>query len=102
MENHEIKLPKGVDIRPSTFDEGGGMLNYEVPEGADLVILMGNRGGGYVPFRCLLPHQVYLKDIRKAFEDERFEVIYLVGVSAKAPLPIAFNGDYGRERWENK
>jgi hypothetical protein len=109
MKTNYIKLPAGVTIHKSIFDTDahqelrfGGMLNYEMPEGCDLVILMGNRGGGYEPYRCLLPHQIYMDDIKEAFEKEGFEVIYVAPLSARAPFPIAFNGDYGRKRWQEE
>lgn len=93
---------KGVEIKKSTFDSTGGMLSFEVPKDCNLIVLMGNRGGGYVPYRCLLPHQVYLRDIREAFEKHAFEVIYVVPISSEAPFPIAYANEYGRGRWENK
>jgi len=102
MKTEEVKYAKGVKLEKSTFDKDGGMIYFKVPKDCDLVILAGNRGGGYTPYRCLLPHQVYLKDIERAFSEEKFEVIYVIPVSSKAPFPIVFNGEYGRSRWENK
>lgn len=105
----EIILASGVEIKRSIFDSNimimgeryGGMLHFDVPKDCDLIVLMGNIGGGYVPFRCLLPHQVYMDDIRKAFDEKHFEVIYVVPISSKAPFQIAYNGEYGQQRWEN-
>lgn len=105
----EVKLANGVEIRKSIFDKTedkplalGGRLDFEVPKDCDLIILMGNKGGGYVPYSCLLPHQVYMDDIKNTFEEKGFEVIYVVPIKSSDPFHIAFNGDYGKQRWENK
>ena len=97
----EIKIAKGVKIEKSVFDREGGVFDFEVPKDCDLIILCGNKGGGYIPYRCLLPHQVYLKDIKKTFEEEKFEVIYVIPVNSKKSFKIAYNGEYGKSRWEN-
>lgn len=108
----DLKLAKGVKIGRSIFDDdervkqrglaNGGRLDFEVPKDCDLVILMGNKGDGHIPYRCLLPHQVYVDDIKKAFEEQHFEVIYILPVSSKAPFQIAYNGNYGKQRWARK
>lgn len=112
-EFNKLILADGVEIGKSIFDNEmpgekkkdslvmGGRLDFKVPEGTDLVILMGNRGGGYVPYQCLLPHQVYVDDIKKAFE-KGYEVIYIVPISARAPFRIAYRGEYGKQRWAPK
>lgn len=108
----DVLFANGVKIGKSIFDShprnesdglvNGGRLDFEVPKDCDLIILMGNKGGGYVPYRCLLPHQVYLDDIKEAFEKWFFEVIYVVPISSKAPFQIAYHGEYGKQRWEKK
>lgn len=100
--NEDIILAKGVKLEKSTFDSTGGMLDFKLPKDCDLVILMGNRGGGYVPFSSLLPHQVYLNDLREVCKEEGFEVIYAVGIKSDDPFHIAFKGEYGKQRWEEK
>jgi len=102
MNKKEIKLSKLIKINKSTFDEEGGVFSFDMPKHHDLIILAGNKGGGYIPYKCLLPHQVYLKDIKKDFEENDFEVIYIIPVKSKLSFPIAFNGDYGKQRWEEK
>jgi hypothetical protein len=42
----------------------GLMVDFFVPEGCDGVILCLDRGIGRKPLRVLLPHQVYLHDLR--------------------------------------
>ena len=111
----EVKIADCVKIKKSIFNNPpipkgrkkakkflGGMLDFKVPKNCDLIILCGNNGDGYIPYRCLLPHQVYLSDIRETFEEEGFEVIYVVPVNSKLPFAIAFNGEYGEQRWKNK
>lgn len=102
MNKKDIKIAKIAKIEKSSFDEDGGMFNFEIPKDCDLIILAGNKGGGYIPYNCLLPHQVYLSDIKETFEKEHFEVIFMIPFNSKEPSPIAFNGDYGQQRWENK
>lgn len=102
MKQKDIKLAKGIKIEKSTFDKEGGVFDFEIPKHYDLIILAGNKGGGFVPYSCLLPHQVYLSDIKETFEKTDFEVIYVIPVKSKLPFHIAFNGDYGKRRWENK
>lgn len=110
----KVLLAQGVQLKTSIFDYGidgkrkssdlamGGRLDFEVPKDCDLIVLMGNKGGGYVPYRCLLPHQVYLDDIEKDFEKKNFEVIYAAPVKSKMPFQIAYADDYDRQRWENR
>ena len=63
---------------------------------------MGNNGTGLRPYRLLLPHQVYVKDIREAFEEKNFEVIVMVPVKAKDYLNIAYKNKYSYDRWKKK
>ena len=100
MDKRNIKLAKGITIEKSYFDKDGGMLNFNIPKVCDLVILCGNKGEGYKPYKCLLPHQVYLEDIKKAFEEYGFEVITLFPVKSNSNFNIAYNGKYGEKRWE--
>lgn len=100
--NEDILAAKGVKIEKSTFDPPGGMLDFDIPKDCDLIILMGNKGGGYSPFRCLLSHQVYVKDLREIAEEEGYEVFYVLPFKSSDPFPIAYKGDYGRQRWEGK
>ncbi len=102
MNKKDIKRPKGIKIRKSGFGGKGGMFDFEIPKDCNLVVLAGNKGGGYEPYRCLLPHQVYLSDIKKTFEETDFEVIYVIPVDSEFPFPIAFNGNYGKQRWDRK
>lgn len=98
-ENEKMRFPMHVKIKGSGFDELGGMVDFDLPKGCDLIILMGNKGGGYVPYNCLLPHQVYVSDLREDFDKHGFEVISLVGINSKDPFQIAFKDDYGFQRW---
>ena len=99
-ENSKMRFPKGIKITKSDFDTTGGNVDFDVPKDCDLIILMGNRGGGYVPYSSLLPHQVYMNDIRETFEEEDFEVIYIVPIKSKDVFPIAFKDKYSEDRWK--
>jgi hypothetical protein len=102
--NEDIIPADGVTFHKSPFDDthNGGMLDFEIPEDCDAVILMGNKGGGYAPLQCLLPHQVYGKNLREMAEKERWEVFYIIGIKYSDIFPVAYNGDYGKKRWEKK
>lgn len=101
--NEDIIAAEGVKIRGSTFDRSpnGGMVDFDVPEGCNAVILMGNKGGGYSPLSYLLPHQVYVNDLREMAEEDGWEVFYILPVMNDA-FPIAYKGDYGKQRWSKK
>ena len=99
MNKKDIKLSKGVKFTKGFHFTTGKQVDIDIPKDCDLIILMGNSGGGYVPYSCLLPHQVYENDIKEAFEEKHFEVIYVVPINSNAPFPIVFNGDYGKQRW---
>ena len=95
-----MEKAKGIKISRSVFDEEGGCFNFEVPKYCDLIILCGNKGGGYVPYRCLLPHQVYLKDIKEKFKESDFEAIFVLPVKSKNAFLIAGKDDYCINKWE--
>lgn len=101
MQNKDIKLAKIVKLEDGVFDraDDGGCLDFNIPKHHDLIILAGNKGGGYIPYKCLLPHQVYLTDLKKDFIEHNFEVIYVIPVKAKLPFPIAYRDDYSHQRW---
>ena len=101
--NEDIIAAKGVRIEASTFDQSpnGGMVDFDVPKECGAVILMGNKGGGYSPLRYLLPHQVYVNDLREMAKEDGWEVFYILPVMNDA-FPIAYKGDYGKQRWEEK
>ena len=94
-----IKFPKTVTINKSAFDTHGGGLDFEIPKDCNLIILCGNKGGGLVPYRCLLPHQVYVKDLKETFKETGFEVITIIPVKSNISVDIAYNGMYGEQRW---
>lgn len=96
-----ILIAKNIEKHKSTFDPAGGMLSFELPDGCTSVILVGNNGGGWRPFRFLLPHQVYLGDIGKAFADYHFEVIGVVPIKSADIFPIAYKNDYSKQRWKD-
>lgn len=35
-----------------------------LPEGLDMLVVSGNKGGGHQPLRLLMPHQVYYEDVK--------------------------------------
>jgi hypothetical protein len=102
MNKRNILLAKGVKLEKSIFDETGGMLSFELPEGYDLIVLAGNKGQGYIPYKVLLPHQVYLTDLKETFEKNFFEVIYVLPVKSELPFQIAYNGKSGKQAWVKK
>ena len=99
-ENKKMIFGNRVKINKSCFDELGGCLDFKLPKDCDLIILMGNKGGGYVPYQCLLPHQVYMKDIKETFKEKGFEVIYVVGIKSNDAFPVAYKDKYGFNRWK--
>lgn len=101
MDESTILIAKNVEKHKSCFDSVGGMLSFELPEGCTAVILVGNSGGGWKPFRFLLPHQVYLKDIAKAFADHHFEVIGVVPIVSADIFPVVYKNDYSKQRWKD-
>jgi len=96
----KINIAKGIKINKSSFDVDG-QIDFKVPKDCDLIILCGNSGGGYRPYQCLLPHQVYVKDIKKTFEEKHFEVIYALPVKSCESILLVGRDDY-LSRWENK
>lgn len=110
--DEEILLAKGIKIGKSIFDTNiagerdgkglamGGRLDFEVPKDCDLIILAGNKGGGYVPYQCLLPHQVYVEDIKKAFDEYHFEVIYVLPVKSADSILLVARSKYSLDRWQ--
>lgn len=103
----DLKLAKGITIGKSIFDHQDkeslfqeGRLVFKNPEDFDLVILCGNSGGGYIPYRCLLPHQVYVAELKKAFEEYHFEVIYALPVRSRDAMLLVGKSDYEINRWE--
>ena len=67
-----------------------------------LVILMGNKGGGLEPYTLLLPHQIYVSDLRETFEKEDFEVIVLIPLRSKDYINIVYRDKYSFDRWVEK
>ena len=97
-----IKFSKAVTITKNSFDTLGGGVSFETPKDCDLIILCGNKGGGLSPYRCLLPHQVYVKDLKKTFKETGFEVITMIPVKSDTSIDLAYNGMYGEQRWREK
>lgn len=99
--NKKMVFSENVEVKESDLEDQFGSVRIRFKEKHDLIILMGNKGGGYTPYRCLLPHQVYVRDIREAFEENHFEVICVVGVKSSNVFPIAYKDGYGHQRWES-
>lgn len=107
----DVKLAAGVSIAKSIFDsrkkegeplEMGGRLSFDIPEGCTMIVLATNNGGGMVPYTARLPHQVYLKDVEKVFEETGAEVIHVIPVRSSETFNLAYNGEYGEQRWAPK
>lgn len=109
----EIILAKGIEISKSIFDSGnkregkplfrGGCLSFDIPEECNLIILCGNKGEGHqTSFRCLLPHQIYVDDLKEIFEKEHYEVITLFPVRSSENINVAYRDDDSKKRWEEK
>lgn len=101
-ENKKMVFSKAVKITKNAFDTHGGGVDFDIPKDCDIIILMGNRGGGYEPYKCLLPHQVYVSDLREDFEEYHFEVIYVVGINSEDVFQIVYKDNYGFQRWSKK
>ena len=99
-ENKKMVFSKSVKLTKSAFDTHGGGVNFQVPKDCNVVILMGNKGSGLRPYQLLLPHQIYVSDLREKFEKEGFEVIVLVPVNSKDYMDVAYRDNYSYERWK--
>lgn len=100
-------MPKDNFILSKFVKKNGGFsshtgygLNYSVPRGAYGVILAGNRGGGLIPFRYLLPHQVYQETIQKAFGEYNFDTLYAIPARAHEPVLLAARDQKTLDKWE--
>lgn len=74
--NVNVAVSKKLSINESVFDKEGGQVGIDAPRGAYGVIMCGNKGGGYIPYRSLLVGQIYLKDLERDFEQYGFNEIY--------------------------
>lgn len=95
---HGFLLPKGIkthDVEPF-----GRMIDITTPNDCNLIILCGNNGTGHQPFRCLLPHQIYTKDIKETFVEESYEAIFALPVNSKDTVFIAARDKYSLQRWK--
>jgi hypothetical protein len=99
--NKEMVFSKNVEVKKEDLENQFGGVKINFKDEHDLIILMGNKGGGHKPYRCLLPHHVYVRDIREAFEKEHFEVICVVGIKSSDVFPIAYKDGYGFQRWKD-
>lgn len=98
--NKKMVFSSNVEVRKEDLEDQFGGVKIYFKEKCDLIILMGNSGTGLKPYQCLLPHQVYVRDLRETFEENDFEVIKIVGVMSKDVFPIAYRNDYGFQRWK--
>ncbi len=98
-ENQKMVFSKSVKITKTAFDTHGGGVDLKIPKDCGMIILMGNKGGGRVPYRCSLPHQVYIKDLREAFEEHNFEVIEVLPVKSKDIFNVVYKDKYSFDRW---
>ena len=101
-ENAKMIFNKGIEIDKSCFDDLGGYMDFKIPDDCDCVILMGNKGGGLIPYQLLLPHQVYVSDLKDTFKEEGFEVIVLIPIKSKDYMNIAYKDKYSFDRWVEK
>ncbi len=97
--NKKMVFSSNIKIRKAEFEKNFSNINLKINDKYDLIILMGNKGGDYIPYRCLLPHQVYIDDLRNAFEEEGFEVISVVGIKSDEVFNIVYKDAYGFQRW---
>ncbi len=98
-ENKKMIFGKSVKIHKSSFDNLGGCVDFKVPKDCNCVILMGNKGGGLIPYQLLLPHQVYVSDLKKTFKKEGFEVIVLIPIKSKDYMDVVYRDKYSEQRW---
>lgn len=82
-------LAPGITCNGGFMADTGYGVNLNVARGSDLVVLAGNRGGGYIPYCTLLPHQVYQKTLERDFAEHNFDVIYAIPVRSDEPILIA-------------
>jgi len=96
-ENKKIVLGDSVSLRGK--NAFGQPLDYPSDKKYSTVILMGNSGGGLKPYQLLLPHQIYLDDIRETFKEKHFEVISVIGVDTSKAIDIAYKDGHSARRW---
>ena len=99
IENKKMRFPMYIEITRNAFETHQGGLKFDIPKNCSAIILMGNRGGGLQPYRLLLPHQVYISDIRDAFTKNHFEVISFVPVNHKDYVDLAYKDSYSADKW---
>lgn len=77
-------------------------VTLDIPKGTDLVVLAGNRGGGYEPYRCLLPGQIYETNLQQAFDDREFESIFAMPVRSDEPILVAARSEAYLKKWNGE
>lgn len=97
--NNKMVFSCNVEVKEEDLETQFPGVKIKIKGDYNLIILMGNRGFGYQPYKCLLPHQMYVNDIRESFEENDFEVIYFVGIKSKDVIPVAYKDQYGFQRW---
>ena len=101
-------LAKGLRVGDSIFDTDrkkgekrkiGGMVYFDVPDDCGLIVLAGNNGGGHQPFCSLLPHQVYMDNLRDVFKEKDFELISVLPVRSQEVFNLVYRDQYSKQRW---
>ncbi len=73
-----MKRPRTI-VKPETIPtDFGHMIKLPVPNDCDLIIVCTNNGGGLVPVRLLLPHQLYREDLKKLVEQTNAREITII------------------------
>lgn len=95
-----VVIPNCIEIHKTGFGGDNGQLHIDIPDDCDLVILASNKGGGIAPYRCLLPHQVYVNDLIKFFlKNPDHKVIYAIPVKTGSVQPIAAKDEASAKYW---
>ena len=94
--------PHEFYAKTSSIPQGRSVKIKGLPKTNELVIVCGNKGGGYKPLRCLLPHQIYEENLKKWFEEDGFESISIFSVKSSENILVAVKNEYCKKRWKNK
>lgn len=102
----DFVLADGIKIDGQEGDtitsRNGGGFDYgkKIPHSCDMVVVCGNKGGGYVPISVCMPHQLYSLGVQKMINEGEWEAIYVLPFVAKESVLVACRDKYSKERWD--
>lgn len=72
-----VEWSMNLEIPAENHGSFGLALEPKIPKGSDMIVVCGwNSPGGWVPLRILLPHQLYVEDIKKILK--KWEEVWII------------------------